>query len=73
MALDAASSCGSADAGEELAPILLTLRPDSLGTAAANYLADHAETLATIHVYGGPSAVTDSTVNAAEVAAGRNP
>jgi putative cell wall-binding protein len=64
---------GSADAGQELAPILLTQTPDSLGTATGNYFADKAETLSTIHVYGGPSAVSDSTVNAAEVAAGRNP
>lgn len=64
---------GSSDAGQELAPILLTQNPDSLGTATANYLADKAATLSSIHVYGGPAAVTDSTVNAAEVAAGRNP
>lgn len=64
---------GSAHAGEDLSPILLTLAPNSLGTAAANYFGANAETLTTIHVFGGPSAVTDSTVNAAEVAAGRAP
>jgi putative cell wall-binding protein len=64
---------GSAHAGEDLSPILLTVSPNSLGTAAANYFGANAETLASIHVFGGPSAVTDSTVNAAEVAAGRNP
>lgn len=64
---------GSADAGQELAPILLTQTPNQLGTATGNYLADKADTLSTIHVYGGTSAVTDATVNAAEVAAGRNP
>lgn len=64
---------GSANAGEELAPIILTLTPNQLGTAAARFLGDHSGTLATIHVFGGSSAVSDSTVNAAEVAAGRAP
>ena len=64
---------GSSNAGEELAPILLTLTPNSLGSAAANYLGANAETLSSIHVYGGSGAVSESTVNAAEVAAGRNP
>lgn len=64
---------GSANAGEELAPILLTLSPDQLGTPTGDYFADKAETLSTIHVYGGPAAVTDSTVNAAELQAGRTP
>lgn len=64
---------GAAHAGEDLSPILLTLAPNSLGTAAANCFGDNAETLSTIHVFGGPSAITDPTVNAAVVAAGRNP
>lgn len=64
---------GSSNAGEEVAAILLTLTPDQLGTAAAGWLADKAETLDAIHVFGGSAAVSDSTVNAAEVAAGRAP
>ncbi|MFP5322550.1 MAG: cell wall-binding repeat-containing protein [Acidimicrobiia bacterium] len=64
---------GSANAGEEVAPIVLTLTPNQLGTATAQFLGSISDTLATIHVYGGPNAVSDSTVNAAEVAAGRAP
>lgn len=64
---------GSANAGQEIAPILLTLRSDSLGTAAANWLTKHEDTLASIHVYGGVNAVDEPTVNAAELAAGRTP
>jgi len=64
---------GSANAGEELAPIVLTLTPNQLGTATGAFLADNSETLRTIHVFGGTTAVSDSTVNAAEVAAGRTP
>lgn len=64
---------GSANAGQEIAPILLTLRSDSLGTAAASWFTKHDATLASIHVFGGSSAIDDPTVNAAELAAGRNP
>lgn len=64
---------GSANAGEEQAAILLTLTPNQLGTAAQNWLADNSGTLTSIHVFGGTTAVSDSTVNAAEVAAGRAP
>lgn len=64
---------GSAHAGAELALILLTETPDSLGSAAAGWLSKHDDTLTAIHVFGGPSAVSDATVNAAEVAAGRTP
>lgn len=64
---------GSANAGQELAPILLTLRSNSLGTPTAAWLDEHKATLASIHVYGGAAAVDDATVNAAELAAGRTP
>lgn len=64
---------GSANAGQEIAPILLTQTSSSLGTATAAWLTKHDDTLASLHVYGGTSAVDDPTVNAAELAAGRNP
>jgi len=64
---------GSANAGEERAAIVLTLTPNQLGTATGQFLGSISDSLRTIHVYGGPSAVSDSTVNAAEVAAGRTP
>lgn len=64
---------GSGNAGTEKALILLTQTPDSLGPAAALWLQQNSSTLTTMHVYGGPAAVSDSTVNAAEVAAGRTP
>lgn len=64
---------GSGNAGQEKALILLTQDPNQLGAATGAWLRKHAQTLTTIHVYGGTSAVSDSTVNAAEVAAGRNP
>lgn len=64
---------GGPHAGEELGPILLTTSPDTLGTAAQSWLEAHSETLTTIDVYGGPAAVSDATVDAAEVAAGRTP
>jgi len=64
---------GSANAGEERAPIVLTLTSDQLGTATAQFLGSISESLATINVYGGPAAVSETTVNAAEVSAGRAP
>lgn len=64
---------GSANAGQEIAPILLTQTSSSLGTTTANWLTKHDDTLASIHVYGGPAAVDEPTVNAAELAAGRTP
>lgn len=64
---------GSGNAGTEKALILLTQNPDSLGPAAALWLQQNSGTLTTMHVFGGPAAVSDSTVNAAEVAAGRTP
>jgi putative cell wall-binding protein len=67
------SLSGSANAGALKSVILLTLSPDQLGTATGRWLGDKSSTLRTINVYGGTAAVSDSTVNAAEVAAGRNP
>lgn len=64
---------GSGDAGTEKALVLLTQNPDSLGPAAAVWLQSKSGTLTTIDVYGGPAAVSDSTVNAAEISAGRTP
>ncbi len=64
---------GSGNAGSEKALILLTEQPDTLGDAATTWLGTHADTLTTIDIYGGPAAITDATVNDAELAAGRNP
>lgn len=64
---------GGPHAGEELGLILLTASPDNLSEATGVWLEAHEPTLTTIHVYGGPAAVSDSTVNDAELSAGRTP
>lgn len=50
--------------------ILLTGSPTVLGPAAQGWLQKHAATMAAIDVFGGPSAVSDETVQAARRAAG---
>lgn len=47
--------------------------PAATGGAASLWLTKQDDTLTAIHVFRGTDAVTDSTVNAAEVAAGRTP
>lgn len=61
---------GGAHAGQEKAPVLLTASPGTLGPLATSWLQAHASTLTSIHVFGGTTAVTDSTVSAAQHAAG---
>ncbi len=64
---------GGPHAGTETTPILLTATPDVLGAPTKTWLQDHSDTLTTLHVFGGSSAVSDATVDEAEVAAGRTP
>jgi len=55
--------------GEEDAPILLAEGPDSLGTAARQWFADHCATIGVVQAMGGTGAIATSTLEAAEDAA----
>lgn len=61
---------GGPHGGEERAVTLLTFDPDSLSTATETWLNDHASSIGSIHVFGGPDAVADATVERARRAAG---
>lgn len=60
---------GSAHAGVERAPILLTLDPDMLSPETTAWLQAHHATISSIDVFGGPAAISDATVTAAQAAA----
>lgn len=60
---------GGPHGGQEGAAILLTSTPDSLGADTDAYLRAHTSTIASIDVFGGPLAVSDATVAAAQTAA----
>jgi len=60
---------GGPHGGHEGAAILLTSTPDSLGADTDAYLRAHTSTIASIDVFGGPLAVSDATVAAAQKAA----
>lgn len=51
-------------------PILLTRNPETLGQATTRFLADHADLVREITVLGGPAAVSEQAVAAAQSAAG---
>lgn len=51
-------------------PVLLADSPSNLGPYTTAYLHANASTIATIHIFGGTSAITLATANAAVVAAG---
>jgi putative cell wall-binding protein len=63
---------GGAYSGEAIvkSPILLADSPFNLGSYTTAYLKANASTIATIHIFGGTSAITTTTSNAAVVAAG---
>jgi putative cell wall-binding protein len=63
---------GGAYSGEAIvkSPILLADSPFNLGSYTTAYLQANASTIATIHIFGGTSAITTTTSNAAVVAAG---
>ena len=60
---------GGPHAGAEHAPILLTATPTSLGTATEAFLRNRGAALRDGHVFGGTSAVSTATEEAAERAA----
>lgn len=63
---------GGAYSGEAInkSPILLADSPTNLGPYTTAYLTANASTIATIHVFGGTSAITATTAAAAVKAAG---
>src|SRR5581483_2478746 len=50
-------------------PVVLTLDPNNLGSSTGAFLTEHNGTINAIDVCGGPSAVSDGTVAAAQAAA----
>lgn len=61
---------GGPHAGDlEAAPVLLVETEASLGAETAAWLRARCSTLTTVHVFGGPHAVSDAVVQAAEQAA----
>lgn len=60
---------GGPHGGAEGGPILLTSSPNSLGADTDAYLRAHTSTISSIDVFGGPLAVSDATVAAAQTAA----
>lgn len=60
---------GAPHAGEENAPTLLTVSVDELGEVTRRALQDRSDTVASIHVYGDQSAVSDGVVAQARDAA----
>ncbi len=49
-------------AGRQGSALLLTAGPDQLGDPVRAFLGEHASTLESVHVLGGPSAVSDGVV-----------
>lgn len=61
---------GGPHGGEDIAPILLALSPDVLGTSTCTWLEDNAATLQTGHIFGGVAAISTAVENEAERCAG---
>ena len=64
---------GAPHAGREPAPIVLTQSQSQLGAPTATWLRNHAGTLESGHVLGGPAAVSDAVVQEATTAARTTP
>ena len=60
---------GGPHEGVEQAPVLLTIDPTTLGAATEQWLRDRSQSVASIDVFGGTSAISDATVEAARTAA----
>ncbi|HET9733406.1 MAG TPA: cell wall-binding repeat-containing protein [Acidimicrobiales bacterium] len=60
---------GTAHAGAETAPILLTEDPNTLGSYTTSWLQTNSASINTIDVFGGTAAISDATKNAAVTAA----
>lgn len=63
------AAAGGPHAGDELAPILLTVNRDELGEATRQWLEEHADTIESIHVFGTRGAISDEVVEEAREAA----
>lgn len=61
---------GGPHGGVSKSAIVLTEDPNTLGSYTTTFLQDESSTVASIDVFGGPDAVSDATVAAAQQAAG---